>query len=153
MSSSLTRTSTSISSSQTTASSSWTSSTFTFDSLFSSLGSLLTGLSNALYFASFLISFLLVDNRNHKSLQSRPTSQIEHIFIAPWRKAGWGNNKDENKGSHNEKAWYWGRKGPKIARMEIGSALELRWMVTLGILAGAVTMGWAGVWVIVRLIR
>ena len=67
---------------------------------------------------------------------------------------GLGNNKNnENKGNRNEKAWYWGRKGPKIARMEIGSALELRWMVTVGILAGAIMIGWACVWVIKRLLR
>ncbi|KAL9116527.1 MAG: hypothetical protein Q9187_006947 [Circinaria calcarea] len=74
--------------------------------------SLLTRLFfNPLLFASFLFSLLLVDTRNHNSL-----------------------NYTQGK---SEESWFWRAKHRKMARMEIGRALEMRKWVVMGMVITA----------------
>lgn len=75
-----------------------------------------------LFFASFLLSFLLVDNRNH----SHATSSRKH----------------ESSGAE---PWFWRAKHRKLARLEIGEALEMRRLVVLGMLLG-LAFGCVGAW-------
>ena len=82
-----------------------------------------------LFFASFLLSFLLIDNRNH----NRTT----------------GGRCDEAKG-RDKKPWIWRAKHMKLARLEIGQALDMRHSVALVIVvaigAGCMGLWWMMVW-------
>ncbi|MCJ1383882.1 hypothetical protein MMC17_006996 [Xylographa soralifera] len=83
-----------------------------------------------LFFASFLLSFLLVDTRNHSQTTSsrKPPSARE------------------------TEPWFWRARHRKLARLEIGQALEMRRLV-LGVVllvlgVGLVGAWWVGRWVL-----
>ena len=82
-----------------------------------------------LLFASFLLSFLLIDNRNH----SRTTN-------------GRGRSEEGN----DKKPWVWRAKHRKLARLEIGQALEMRHAVALvivvGMSTGCLCLWWMTTW-------
>ncbi|MCJ1401329.1 hypothetical protein MMC11_004541 [Xylographa trunciseda] len=100
-------------------------------------------LTTPLFFASFLLSFLLVDNRNHTHAhpQSSPKTHSNH------------NN---HNGAGATEPWFWRAKHRRLARLEIGQALEMRRLVVLGMVVGvgiACGAAWCvGWWVVGRVL-
>jgi len=82
-----------------------------------------------LFFASFLLSFLLIDNRNHNRTAN-----------------GHGRTAEEK----DKKPWVWRAKHRRLARLEIGQALDIRRSVALvivvGIGAGCLVLWWMTMW-------
>ncbi|MCJ1393705.1 hypothetical protein MMC18_006581 [Xylographa bjoerkii] len=83
-------------------------------------------LTTPLFFASFLVSFLLVDTRNH-----RRTGSSDRDAARP------------------AEPWFWRAKHRKLARLEIGQALERRRLVLVGLLV-VLGVGCLGTWWVVR---
>ncbi|MCJ1258370.1 hypothetical protein MMC24_006203 [Lignoscripta atroalba] len=98
-----------------------------------------------LLFISFLLSLLLIDNRNHNSVtrhhsppNESPASILGWIFGLRWK------NRDNNKG--HQEAWFWRAKHRRMARMEFSEAFEIRKLVLVGLVLGAVVSCMVGMW-------
>ena len=89
---------------------------------------------NPLFFISFALSLLLVDNRNYDRSHSH-----KHYSES---------NSDDGTQKKKE-PWIWRAKHRKVARMELGEALEIRRWVLMGLIGGMLG-GMLGSWFLMR---
>ena len=95
---------------------------------------------NPLLFASFLLSLLWVDSRNYAATHThdkRPSSMAKLL------------SRDKSRKDQQDKDWYWQAKQRKMAKMEIGDALDMRsWM--LGVCGMGLLVVLGGSWLVGR---
>jgi hypothetical protein len=92
-----------------------------------------------LFFASFLLSFLLVDNRNHECVSKARPQLTSAVSGSRSSSTSIRSSRDE------EEKWIWRAKHRKMAKLEIGQALEMRQWVALGIV-GMLVLGGVSLW-------
>ncbi|MCJ1340935.1 hypothetical protein MMC09_006231 [Bachmanniomyces sp. S44760] len=90
-----------------------------------------------LLFASFLLSFFLIDSRNYQ--HSHPPS----LPSSSTRGRSPRSSQDKEQGSNG---WIWRSKKRKVAKMEIAEAFELRGSIMTGLVIGGMGISIGGIW-------